>query len=156
MSRRIAKLRDLNTHVKSLFFGRCDRRIILGDADQQRSRADIFFGGFTNHLPEDPMKVIGRKPNASRQNIQSQVTLEMRLNMNESRENCLLVLFVGRKNPSASQPNIRYKQDRFLAFLAILSQQIWPGVARAILSKYNEKYEYISSAFARHQCRRQK
>ena len=64
--------------------------------------ADIFLGGFANHLPEDPMKMIGRKPNASRQKFQSQVTLEMRLDMDESRENCLLVLFVGRKNHSAS------------------------------------------------------
>ena len=36
-----------------------------------------------------------------------QVALEMRLNIDEGRENCLLVLFVGRKDHSASQPTIR-------------------------------------------------
>jgi hypothetical protein len=50
------------------------------------------------------MEMIGRKPYVSRQKFQSQVTLEMRLNIDEGSENCLLVLFVGRKDHF---PNIR-------------------------------------------------
>ena len=44
-----------------------------GVRDPAELEADIFFGGCADHFPEDPVKIIGRKPNTSRQNIQSQV-----------------------------------------------------------------------------------
>ncbi len=78
--------------------------------------ADVFLGRFADRLSEDTMKMIRGKPDASCQDIQVQLTLEMGLNVDERRENCLLVLFVVGENHSASQPKYTIETGSFLDF----------------------------------------
>ena len=82
-----------------------DLQTIRGSFHSQA--ADILLNRLTKDLTEDPVEMIGRKPDASCQHIEVQSTLEMSLNIDQCRENSLLVLFVGCENQSASESTIQ-------------------------------------------------